>query len=165
MTTARLQEHHLADLRGSGLSDETIQASGCYSATEATVRELLGFGVGPGLVFPFPDTEQKPGFPFVQVKPDTRPDAMNGAKYLTPKRGGCRLYVPAILKPDVLRDPRVPLSITEGCKKSLKATQEGLPCVALAGVDAWRDRRSGESAARSPIPSESQAGRTGRRSA
>lgn len=85
MTTARLQEHHLADLKGSGLSDETIRATRCYSAQEPTVRELLGFGVGPGLAFEFPGTEDAKGVPFVQVKPDTRLEWMNGAKYVSPK--------------------------------------------------------------------------------
>jgi hypothetical protein len=147
MTTPRLQDHHLADLRSSGLSDETIQASGCYSAPEATVRELLGFGVGPGLVFPFPGTEDSRGVPFVQVKPDVPPEWMDGhAKYLTRKDGGCRLYIPPILPKEKLTDARVPLSITEGAKKALKATQEGLACIALAGTDAWKDHRSGKSA-------------------
>jgi hypothetical protein len=149
MTTARLWDHHIRDLRSSGLTDETIRASGCYSATEATVRELLGFGVGPGLVFPFPGTENEHSVPFVQVKPDKRPEWLNGAKYITPKGGGCRLYLPPTLAPDTLTNPRVPLTLTEGCKKCLKAVQEGLPCVALAGVDAWRDRRTGKS---QPIP-------------
>ncbi len=149
MTTTRLWDHHLQDLRASGLSDETIAASGCYSATEACVREILGFRLGPGLVFPFPGTGDERGVPFVQVKPDTRPEWLNGAKYITPKKAGCRLYVPPILRPEVLSDPQIPLSITEGAKKALRATQEGLPCVGLAGVDAWRDHRSGKSA---PIP-------------
>ena len=150
MTTARLQEHHLADLRASGLSDETITASGCYSGQEPTVRELLGFGAGPGLVFPFAGTEDSRGVPFVQVKPDTPPAWMNGhAKYLTTKQGGCRLYIPPTIPPDRLKNPRIPLYLTEGAKKALRACQDGLFCVALAGVDAWKDKRSGESA---PIP-------------
>ena len=78
----RLQEHHLRDLRSSGLSDETITLSGCYSATEPTTRMLLGFGVGPGLVFPFPDCIKADGTPFCQVKPDTVPAALGKAKYV-----------------------------------------------------------------------------------
>jgi hypothetical protein len=149
MTTALLQEHHLADLRSSGLSDETVRTSRCYSAQEPTVRELLGFGVGPGLVFEFPGTENDKGVPFVQVKPDTRPAWMNGAKYISPKGGGCRVYVPPTLAADRLANPRVPLYVTEGVKKALKACQEGLTCIALSGVDAWKDHRNGKSA---PIP-------------
>ena len=149
MTTARLQDAHLQDLRSSGLSDATIQAARCYSAQEPTTRALLGFGVGPGLVFEFPGTEDDKGVPFVQVKPDTRPAGLDGAKYLTPKQAGCRVYVPPILPTDRLKNPRVTLYVTEGAKKALKAAQEGLTCVALAGVDAWKDHRSGKSA---PIP-------------
>ncbi len=139
----------MADLERSGLTVETIRASGCYSATEATVRELLGFGVGPGLVFPYPGEEIRPGVPFCQVKPDTRPEWMNGAKYLTPKRAGCRLYIPPLLPPEHLADPQVPLVLTEGPKKALKAAQEGLACIAVAGVDSFKDRRNGKSA---PLP-------------
>jgi hypothetical protein len=149
MTTARLQDAHLQDLRSSGLSDATIQAARCYSAQEPTTRALLGFGVGPGLVFEFPGTEDEKGVPFVQVKPDTRPAGLDGAKYLTPKQAACRVYVPPILPADRLKNPRVTLYVTEGAKKALKAAQEGLTCVALAGVDAWKDHRSGKSA---PIP-------------
>ncbi len=146
----QLWPHHMADLETSGLAAEIIRASGCYSATEACTRELLGFGVGPGLVFPFPDTEIRPGVPFVQVKPDTRPERVNGkAKYLTPKDAGCRLYIPPLLPPEHLTDPQVPLVFTEGPKKALKAVQEGLACIAVAGVDSWKDRRNGKSA---PIP-------------
>lgn len=149
MTTARLLDAHLQDLRSSGLSDATIQAARCYSAQEPTTRDLLGFGVGPGLVFEFPGTEDDKGVPFVQVKPDVRPAWLNGAKYISPKGAGCRVYVPPILSPSTLTNVNVPLHITEGAKKALKATQEGLACVALAGVDAWKDQRSGKSA---PIP-------------
>ncbi len=160
MTTDRLQAHHLADLKGSGLSDETIRASRCYSAQEPTTRELLGFGVGPGLVFPFPGTENTKGVPFVQVKPDTRPEGLNGAKYVSPKAAGCRIYVPPILSADRLTNPRVPLYVTEGAKKALKACQEGLTCIALSGVDAWRDHRNGKSA---PIPDLDKIAWRGRR--
>jgi hypothetical protein len=110
------------------------------------VRELLGFGVGPGLVFPFPGVEIRPGVPFVQVKPDKPPEWMNGAKYLTPKQGGCHLYLPPIVPAERFKNPRIPLYITEGVKKALRGCQEGLLCIGLAGVDAWKDRRSGESA-------------------
>jgi len=151
MTTARLQDHHLADLRSSGLDEETIRLSGCYSATEPTTRMLLGWGVGPGLVFPFPGCTKVDGTEFCQVKPDNAPQ-IDGkpAKYVTPKESGCRVYLPPILDRSILTDPSRPLYLTEGCKKPLKATQDGLPTLAFAGVDAWRDRRNGKGSA--PIP-------------
>ncbi len=74
---------------------------------------------------------------------------MNGAKYCSPKGAGCHVYVPAIIPPERLKNARIPVYVTEGTKKALKACQEGLLCIALAGVDAWKDKRSGESA---PIP-------------
>lgn len=150
MPQERLQAHHLADLKSSGLSDETIQASGCYSAQEPTVRMLLGFGVGPGLVIPFPGCTLAGGeTPFVQVKPDTPPEWLKRAKYITPKESGCRLYIPPMIPADHLADPSRPLYLTEGVKKALKATQEGLLTLAIAGVDAWKDTRTGKPA---PIP-------------
>jgi hypothetical protein len=46
---------HLEDLRRSGLSDETIARAGIYSASERQVRDVLGFGAGPGMVIPYLD--------------------------------------------------------------------------------------------------------------
>ena len=149
MPVETLWAHHQADLRSSGLTDATIQTSRCYSATEPTTRMLLGFGVGPGLVFPFPGATKADGSEFCQVKPDTVPQALGKARYVTPKESGCRLYVPPILDPVLLSNPKRPLYLTEGCKKALKATQDGLPTLAFAGVDAWRDRRNGTG---KPIP-------------
>jgi hypothetical protein len=49
-----LVQSHLEDLKRSGLSDETIARAGIYSAPERQVRDLLGYGVGPGMVIPYP---------------------------------------------------------------------------------------------------------------
>lgn len=143
MPEAKLWPHHLADLQGSGLSDETIAKSGCYSAPEPATRIILGFGVGPGLVFPFPNCVSSLKQPFCQVKPDNRPEFLKSAKYITPKESGCRIYIPPTLPQDRLSNVSIPIYLTEGCKKALKAVQEGLACLAFAGVDAWRDRRNG----------------------
>jgi hypothetical protein len=150
MTTARLQDHHLADLRGSGLSDETIRASRIVSATEATTRELLGFGVGPGMVLPYPGTKGAWFGEFAQVKPDS-PPIWNGkpAKYVSPKGSQNWLYIPPTLDPRVLTDPSIPLFVSEGVKKVLKAVQEGLPTIGVLGVWSWRGKMNGRSV---PIP-------------
>jgi len=142
----RLLAHHAADLKRSGLSDETIQSSGIYSADAEETRRLLGFDVGAGMVIPYPGEWLRDDLPYCQVKPDT-PPILDGkpAKYVTPKGAGNRIYVPPILHPPKLTDPRVPLYITEGAKKALKACQEGLCCVALSGVSSWKDRRAGKS--------------------
>ncbi len=150
MTTARLQERHLADLRSSGLSDETISSSRIESATEAAVRELLGFGVGPGMVIPYPGTKGDWHGEFAQVKPDTPPIwGEKLAKYVSPKDSGNWLYIPPTLDPKVLTDPNIPLYLTEGAKKVLKGNQEGLPTIGVLGVWSWRGKRDGRSV---PIP-------------
>ena len=48
-----LNDRHLEDLRSSGLSDETIKASRCYSASGTEVHHITGMDVGPGLVIPY----------------------------------------------------------------------------------------------------------------
>lgn len=147
MTAPRLLDHHLEDLRRSGLSDETIRGAGLYSATNETTAMLVGFGRSSALAFPYLHTATNGKLPFTLVKFD-KPDA-KGKRYAQPKGSGNRLYIPPTLDPAVLRDPRVTLYITEGEKKCLKAVQEGLPCVSVSGVDSWRSRVDGKS---EPIP-------------
>jgi putative DNA primase/helicase len=58
-------------------------------------------------------------------------------RYVQPSKSGVHLYVPPAAKA-MLSDPSIPLGIVEGEKKALKATQEGLPYVAIGGVWNWR---------------------------
>ena len=131
-----LASGHVDELRRSGLSDDTIARAGLYSATEPGVRDLLGFGAGSGLVFPYP--ELNGSGPYARVKLDATPP--DGKRYRSPKGRPNRLYIPPLLDPAVLADARTPLWITEGEKKALKAVQEGLPCVGVPGVWSWRTR-------------------------
>ena len=39
---------------------------------------------------------------------------------------------------EAILDKETPIIITEGCKKAIKATQEGFYCVAVAGVNNWK---------------------------
>lgn len=135
-----LNDVHAAKLRSCGLTAETIARAGLHSGSEAEVREVLGYGVGTGLVIPFDAT-------YARVRIDhPGPD---GKRYRSPKGTGNRLYVPKILNPTVPADPSIPLYATEGEFKALKATQEGFPCVALPGVWSWKTRLHGRSL---PIP-------------
>jgi len=127
---------HRDDLHRSGLTEETIALAGIYSATGEGVRDLLGFGAGPGMVFPYPSLNGEP--PYARVKLDhSGPD---GKRYRSPKGQRNRLYVPANLDPKVLFEPTVLLWVTEGEKKALAVCQAGLPCVALPGVWSWKTR-------------------------
>lgn len=146
-----LEPHHLADLRRSGLSDETIEKAGFYSASAEEVKEIVGWDPKtPGLAFPYPGTEKDDGKPFIRVKPDT-PPIINGknAKYLSPKGVTNRLYIPPGVE-HALKDINVPLIIVEGEKKALKGTQEGLNCIAVSGVWSWRGK--GAEGKSQPVP-------------
>jgi hypothetical protein len=119
---------HIAALRESGLSDETIQSARVYSATSKQVQRLLGWPAGTGLVFDY-------GNGYFRVKLDTpQPDRK---QYRAPADTPCPLYVPAMLDAAMLQDPTKVLILTEGEKKALRAVQDGLPCVAFPGVWTW----------------------------
>jgi hypothetical protein len=65
---------HLADLRLSGLSDETIASSGIYSGSTDDGKEILGFDPhSSGMVIPYQKSGDDGGNQHFQVKPDTRP--------------------------------------------------------------------------------------------
>ena len=143
MTTARLLPHHLADLHLSGLSDDTILRSGIFSAPEAQVREILGYGCGSGMVIPYYDVLNGGRIVLYRVRLDS--PGPDGKRYRTPKGTGNRLYIPPILDPAKITDPAVPIYVVEGEKKSLKAVQDGLCCLGLAGVWSWKTRANGKS--------------------
>jgi hypothetical protein len=121
---------HLADLRASGLSDETIALAGIFSANHTA--PILGWEAGGGLVFPYPGCGD-----FARVKLDHPGD---GGKYRSPKDSGNHLFIPTTLDPGVLDDTNVPLWVAEGEKKCLKANQEGLASIGLSGVWSWKRR-------------------------
>jgi len=134
-----LTGQHLADLRRSGLSDETIAAAGFRSLSAEGVREVLGMDVGSGLAIPYPGAAYGDGSPYVRVRLD-RPLPMGDghtARYLTRKGEPPRLYVPPAMPAGWQEDPAVRLLVTEGEKKSLSGTQSGFPCLGIAGVWAW----------------------------
>ena len=134
-----LQPHNDADLNRSGLSSKTIKAARIHSAdAQLAAATLNGRDVGPGMAFPYFDVQGQHAL--TRLKPDQPPVSADGkpAKYLTAKNAGNRLYMPITLPNEWYKDTMVPLIITEGEKKALKATQEGFPCVAVAGV--WNFR-------------------------
>jgi len=143
MTTSRLLPHHLADLRRSGLSDDTILRSGIFSAPEAQVREILGYGCGSGMVIPYYDPFNSGRIVLHRARLDN--PGNDGKRYRTPKGAANRLYIPPVLDPAKVTDPTVPICLVEGEKKALKAAQEGLYCLGLAGVWSWKTRTNGKS--------------------
>ncbi len=110
------------------------------------MRDLLGYGAGPGMVFPYIGLNGDDGYARVKID-HPGPD---GKKYRAPKGQANRLYItPLRDDPRVLTDVTIPLWVTEGEKKAAKACQEGLVCIGLAGVWCWRTR--GDDGASRPI--------------
>lgn len=142
----QLLPHHRADLRSSGLSDETIRAWGCYSIQADQKSVLVQLGCGhlnpPALALPIiPPDCARPDLNNVMLKPDQpRLDGRGrAAKYEARPRSRNRIHVPLAIR-NVLSDRSVRLVITEGQKKAEKAAQEGICVIALAGVCNWKDR-------------------------
>lgn len=133
-----LHPAHLADLRASGLSDETIRAAGIFSLPPDPARWNCYLNphvrqkATSAYVIPYPHT----GGTFWRVKPFPPVTDGNGhvQKYDQPSGCGVRLYIPPGVGDSVLKNPGVALRFTEGEKKALMATQEGFPTVALGGL-------------------------------
>jgi hypothetical protein len=148
---SRLLPQHLADLRASGLSDETITACRFRSVIDpAEAARLLGWkgpakDLGACLVIPFlaPDGAVNG---YVRLKPDRpRRDRKVGKpiKYESPAGKPNHAYLPPGVA-DALTDPSAAVFVTEGEKKAACATQHGFPCVGLVGVWGWQKKRRSE---------------------
>jgi len=145
--TLPLHEEVVEDLKKSGLSDATIAAAGLYTPPPGDLPRLLSprlvDRVRHVLVFPYDGASH--GIPM------RRPDEFVRCKLFPPvsdgqghtvryyQRAGTppRLYVPGPARA-ALSDPAVPLLITEGEKKALKANQEGLAALAVGGLWNWQ---------------------------
>ena len=134
--TLGLHPEHLADLRKSGLRDDTIAQLKISSARPSDIPKLIGFDpphVTSALVFPYPGED---GFCRLKVFPSYRDKDGHTIKYLQRPKSGLHLYCPPLAE-KVLKDPTISLRWTEGEKKSAKACQEGFACVALGGLWNW----------------------------
>lgn len=137
---------HLAELRASGLNDETIRASGIYSEHDRrklaaiTNRQSWSAKLGSALVFPYRD--ETGAVVLNRVKPE-RPQLCNGkqAKYISPSGSGVRVYFPPGTNSRIEADA-AEVVISEGEKKALAATQAGFCCIGLSGVDCWHKKKS-----------------------
>lgn len=140
-----LKPNHLEDLRKSGLSDETICASGLYSEGNLdALRKMLNSRIyqkrmGDALVFPF-FSHNGERVEFSRVKPTSpRVDKKKNKpiKYESPVGQPNRSYFPPGVV-DAIRDSSRPLFFTEGEKKALAGTQNGYPTIGLIGVYGWK---------------------------
>lgn len=149
MKPPSLHPDHLADLRRSGLTDETIATVGIYSVSprEKEFERRLGTnanGIDSLLAFPYPECEGYERFRvFYQ-------NGVIGPKYRQRAGTPNRLYDP----PGVDLAGDAPLCVGEGEKKALKSTQEGFPCLGLGGIWGWCEKGEGyqRSGEHQPIP-------------
>jgi hypothetical protein len=142
-----LAPEHLADLRRSRLSDETIRLHGLRSVPPGMIGRLLGFDVPDirsAMLIPFPDPAG--GFlPHTRLKrfPPGQDHHGHTVKYLQPRRSSVRLYFPRPTLGAVLQSP-APLWCLEGEKKALAVGQLGLPAVGFCGIEGWHRAGSRE---------------------
>jgi hypothetical protein len=118
---------HLADLRASGLDDETIRAAGVYSLRPCDLALLFSARKGvpseiqTALCFPYQGGE----FARIKLFP-----ALGKMKYAQPPKTGARLYIP-------FKVDEGQLYLTEGEKKTLAAHQAGVNAVGIGGLWNW----------------------------
>jgi Domain of unknown function (DUF3854) len=121
---------HLADLRASGLNDETISRADVYSIRPCDLKLFFSArkGVPPSietaLCFPYQGGE----FARIKLFP-----ALGKMKYAQPPKTRARLYLPSEVKDGTLY-------VCEGEKKTLSATQAGLSAVGIGGLWNWLTR-------------------------
>ena len=102
-----LHPDHLTDLRKSGLSDETIKASGIASVPPRDIRKRLGYD--PPSLKSMYEIPYGDGFSRYRC---FYLEGNDGPKYLQSKDSGNRLYLPP-LTASILSDPTKTLYFTE----------------------------------------------------
>jgi len=122
-----LAPSHIEDLRKSGLSDETIQEAGLKSVPPRLFKEILDHNakIESMYLIPYPGTD----FSRYKLFPPLTNREGHTKKYHQPKDSAPRLYVP----PGFDCTKKL-WRITEGEKKALKATQDGLNCLGVGGA-------------------------------
>jgi putative DNA primase/helicase len=142
-----LDNGHLDELRGSGLTDATIQAAGLHSADGDEIADILGWQekAGPwgrGWVIPYRQNgDAEPALCRVKLDHPRHDKAGDPIKYEAPLRAPIRVYFPPGVC-DALRDPGTPIMLTEGEKKALAAAQCGFACIAIPGVWTFGTKRA-----------------------
>jgi hypothetical protein len=118
---------HLADLRKSGLTDETIRAAGVYSIRPRDIQLFFSARKGEppsietALCFPYQGGE------FARIKLFPPLETM---KYSQPPKTSARLYIPFKVNDGTLY-------VCEGEKKTLVARQTGMNAVGIGGLWNW----------------------------
>ncbi|MFH0812218.1 MAG: AAA family ATPase [Pseudomonadota bacterium] len=126
-----LSPEHLMDLQKSGLTPETIQASGIYSVVPSDIGKILagrnGSAVNSLMAIPYPGCNFQRYKLFPPCKLSSKDEKPR--KYYQAPGSPIFLYSPPGF------DSNSPvIRISEGEKKSLKGSQEGLNVCGLGGI-------------------------------
>jgi hypothetical protein len=141
----------LADVKRSGLTATDAKANGYKVLTAKQVYELTG-NHAAGYLITYHDHNGKPtGYWRVryteEVKGPFGAAKKKPLRYTGPKNELPRFYFPKSADwASAVKDPDIEIVITEGEKKADKAVKEGLPCLSVPGVWAWRSKKQGVSA-------------------
>jgi hypothetical protein len=135
-----LAQEHVADLRRSGLTKETIAVQKIRSVPPSMIAQLLGFeivAVRSAMLIPFP----APAGGFMdhvrmKVFPPITTRSGNTIKYLQPRSSATRLFFPLAAIREAVTSSS-PLWLIEGEKKALAVAQLGLPAVGFCGIEGW----------------------------
>ena len=135
-----LAPEHLADLRKSGLTPDTIRSHHFRSVPPGMIPQLVGFNLPAlrsAMLIPYPDPAG--GFMAhirVKVFPPLTDRQGHTVKYLQPRGSGARLFFPLQTLAVALAGDAA-LWLCEGEKKALAVAQLGLPGVGFAGIEGW----------------------------
>lgn len=138
----KLNEQHREELAiGSGITGNSIDAAGFETINDPIrVGEILNNGKFdfaphmPALHIPFFDAGGH-RLDYGRIKlAKPRP---NAGKYESPRRTPTRIYFPRHETLHRAIRERLPLCVTEGEKKSLRACDAGVPCIGLTGIWNW----------------------------
>ena len=138
------------DLARSGIPPELAAAAGIRPLEPTDYAGILGFelpDMPPGYGVPYccPDTGEpmktRDGREFIRVRLE-RPVCIDGsdAKYLSPKNAGNHAYIPPTAHEAALHGE--PVAITEGEKKALCATINGIATIGLVGAFGFTDGKT-----------------------
>ena len=147
-----LLPQHVEDLARSGITEQQALAEGIRSLVDPeAIASILNWerpakALGPCLLFAFRGADGQLLSDYARVKPDKPRTEKKGEKkgkeikYESPVGRPNRVYFPSGTTA-ALGDVSVPLVISEGEKKALKATLSGFPCIGLVGVWGWQQKR------------------------
>jgi predicted P-loop ATPase len=148
MTASRLSSEHLEQLRGSGLTEETIKQAGLYTERDrAVVHRHLNWPplkrwtkptLGDCLILPVYEPGAEEPYAY-RARPDQpriekRGDKEHAHKYESPHGAGVLVYYPPRTRTGTRLASESTLLWTEGEKKALLLDQLGYACIGLTGV-------------------------------